>query len=112
MTTTQHRDALAKVIDPESWDLYDDERMVGRSIREDIVKESRAVADRIVESGLMASGEWDRREYYAALEQIKEHTSKTGKCYSQEDGMDGYFVHDPKCARWPEGAIGGTGCIG
>jgi hypothetical protein len=109
--TDEHRDALARVIDPDIWGLYDDARTVGRPFREDIVKESRATADRIIESGLMARLEWIPREYESARQRIMERTSRTGKCYEVEDMLDGYFMHDPKCAMWPKGATGGSGCI-
>lgn len=105
------RDALARIIDPESWELYDDSRMANRKIRSLLVKDSRALADKITESGILGAFEWDRREYMQAKKHILEHTSRTGSCYSVEDGLDGYFVHDPKCPHWPEGAIGGSSCV-
>lgn len=110
-TNETRRDALARVIDPESWELYDDKRVAGKSFRESIVEESRIVATQIIASGLMASYEWDRREYMSAKRQIIEHTSRTGRCESVEDGLDGYFKHDPRCGYWPDGAIGGSTCV-
>lgn len=109
----EQRDALARIIDPVGWSLYDDPRVVNRGgkMQEDCVKSSRKTAQDIIESGLMAAYEWEREEYFRARDRIMECTSKTGKCYSVEDGLDGYFKHDPKCHRWPDGAIGGSGCI-
>jgi hypothetical protein len=111
MNMSEQRDALARIIDPESWDLYDDERMQGRNIRETLVQNSREVADKIVESGLMVTEKWDRKEYFRARDRILERTSRKGKCYSVEDGLDGYFMHDPRCTYWPSGAVGGFGCV-
>ncbi len=107
------RDALARVIDPDTWDLSDDPRYdhLPEEARESIRSRSREIADRIIESGLMASLEWDRREYLRAKQSIIERTSRRGHCYSVEDILDGYFMHDPKCMFWPDGAIGGSGCI-
>jgi hypothetical protein len=107
----ESRDALARVIDPEAWDLYDDKRVQGKAFREHIVEESRSTATKIIESGLMASFEWDRKEYLTAKQQIIEYTSRTGKCESVSDLLDGYFKHDPRCVRWPDGAIGGSSCV-
>jgi hypothetical protein len=109
--TDAHRDALARVIDPEAWELYDDKRVQNRIFREHIVRESRETAQKIVDSGLMANVDWDRREYIAARNRILEGTSRRGKCYSEEDGLDGYFMHDPRCVHWPDGAIGGSSCV-
>jgi hypothetical protein len=76
------------------------------------VTESRDVAQRIIDSGLMASFEWDRAEYIRARDYIKDHTSRRGYCYSVEDGLDGYVMHDPRCGYWPESAISGSAvCI-
>lgn len=103
---------LARIVDPKSWELYDIPGMEKKDkVRKLLVRESLKVAKNIVESGLMASEVWERGEYYRAMARIKERTSKTGKCYSVDDIFDGYFMHDPKCERWPDGAIGGTGCI-
>lgn len=109
----EHRDALARVIDPDSWDLYDDKRLKGKdSLRNAMVDDSREMADRIVESGLMAEFEWDRNEYLRARAKIIEGTSRTGKCYGVEDGLDGYCLHDPRCRSWPEMASGpNSDCI-
>lgn len=112
MTTDEQRDALAKIVDPKAWELADVKGIREReSVFDLLVKDSRATADRIIKSGLMASFEWERREYLSAMDRIKERTSKTGKCYSVEDGLDGYFMHDPKCVHWPKGAIGGSQCF-
>lgn len=105
------RDALARVIDPESWELYDDTRMQTRKIRSMLVSDSRVLADKIIESGLLSAYEWDRKEYLQARNHILERTSRRGHCYSVEDGLDGYFMHDPRCIHWPEGAIGGSSCV-
>ena len=75
-------------------------------VKDEIVKTSREVADRIIESGLMTSSKWDRREFIVAKQSILDRTSRIGRCESVEDGMDGYFKHDPRCIHWPEGAIG------
>ena len=110
----ERRDALARVIDPEAWDLYDDKRMqkMKSGIRDQLVAESRALANNIIESGLMASYTWERREYIQARKRIIEDTSRTGKCYGVEDGLDGYCKHDPKCVSWPNGASGpNSSCI-
>lgn len=110
--TDERRDALARVIDPDSWDLYDDKKMKDRSKLQGLaVRESRETADRIIESGLMAKFEWEPREYLQAMARLKDRTSRRGVCYSVEDGLDGYFMHDPRCAHWPDGAIGGSSCI-
>ena len=105
------RDALARILDPDSWGLYDDKRMENRKIRALLVQDSRALADKIVESGLMAGYTWDRREFITAKKHIIEHTSRSGRCESVEDLMDGYFKHDPRCRYWPDGAIGGSDCV-
>lgn len=111
--TDEHRDKLARAIDPEAWELYDDPRVVkqGQAWRDLIVQDSREIADRVVASGLMAALEWDRAEYIRARQYIIEHTSKSGRCESVEDILDGYFKHDPRCIHWPEGAIGGSSCV-
>lgn len=115
MTVSQEQlDKLARVVDPESWKLYDMKdvyKIMKPELREQIVYESRLVATRIVNSGLMASLEWDRAEYIQAMNRIREHTSTRGHCYSVENGLDGYFVHDPQCTYWPRGAVGGSGCV-
>lgn len=110
-TDVDRRDALARLIDPDAWGLYDDPRMRDDSIRNAVVKDSRKVAEKIVESGLMVSMKWDGQEYIRAKKQIIECTSRKGYCYSEEDGMDGYAVHDPKCSHWPNGATSGSNCI-
>lgn len=108
----EHLEALARVIDPESWSLYDDKRMEGKiKLQLEVVKESVDTAKRIVESGLMVSHTWSPAEYIRAQNNIRRNTSRKGVCYSVEDGMDGYFMHDPKCTYWPDSAIGGSGCI-
>lgn len=108
----EQRDALARVIDPQAWKLHDVKGMHQRPDAQDLlVLDSRITAERIDESGLMASFDWTPREYRKAIERVKERTSRTGKCYSVEDGLDGYFMHDPKCHHWPSGATGGSGCI-
>lgn len=111
--TEEHRDALAKVVDPDAWKLIETPLFKQKAERHinDVLRPSREIADRIINSGLMVSMEWDRREYLAARDSIHRTTSRTGKCYSVEDGLDGYFVHDPRCPHWPSGAIGGTTCI-
>jgi hypothetical protein len=105
----EHRDALARVIDPESWELFDDKRVKTDSIRDAIVSDSRDVASRIVDSGLMAKLDWEHREYKEARKDIMERTSRSGRCENREDGMDGYQIHDPRCPDWPDGH-GGTVC--
>lgn len=105
------RDALARILDPDAWGLYDDKRMADRKIKSLLVEESRAIADKIVESGLMASYSWDRREYLSAKRNIINRTSRSGRCESVEDLLDGYFMHDPKCRYWPDGAVGGSDCV-
>lgn len=104
----EHRDALARVIDPDSWELFDDKRVKTDSIRDAIVSDSRSVVSRIIDSGLMAKLEWEPREYIAAQKRIMERTSRTGRCYSVEDGLDGYQKHDPRCPDWPDGHGGST----
>lgn len=103
----ERRDALAKVIDPEVWRVSEDP-VVTDKIRDMMRQESRELADRIIESGLMAAYEWDRREYLNARARIIERTSRVGYCENVEDGLDGYFRHDPRCSNWPEGAIGSS----
>lgn len=106
------RDALARVIDPDCWAIYDDSRMDGKdAIKNAIVFDSRRLADKIVESGLMARYKWDSREYLTARRQIIEGTSRTGRCEDIPDLLDGYFKHDPRCPHWPDSAIGGSSCI-
>jgi hypothetical protein len=109
----EHRDALAKVIDPDAWQLIETPLFKQKAERHvnDVLRPSREIADRIIESGLMVSMEWDNREYLSAKRRIIERTSQRGKCYSVEDGLDGYYMHDPRCPHWPDGAIGGTTCI-
>jgi len=114
MSEENNQDALARVIDPDSWALYDDKKVaktMKAALREKIVEDSREVAQRIIDSGLMASFEWDRSEYMKARQYIIQHTSRRGHCYSVEDILDGYFMHDPQCRFWPEGAHGGSDCI-
>lgn len=116
MTTTsktEGREALARVIDPDSCALSDDPRYdnLPEEARTTIRRRSLEIADRIIDSGLMASFTWDRREYFRARDYIKERTSLRGYCYSVSDALDGYFMHDPKCGFWPDGAIGGSNCI-
>lgn len=106
------RDSLARIIDPDAWGLYDDPRMQTRGVREDVVKDSRSIAQNIVDSGLMTRLEWDNREFIEAQKRIKDRTSRTGRCYGEEDGMDGYCLHDPRCKYWPDGASGpNSDCI-
>ena len=111
-TNDARRDALARLISPESWEIYD---LPNMSEHEKagllVIEPSRRIAQRILDSGIMASMEWDRREYLRARDRIIERTSKTGRCSSVEDGLDGYFMHDPKCIYWPDGAVGGSGCV-
>ena len=108
----EHRDALARVIDPESWELYDDKRVKTDSIRDAIVSESRDMASRIIDSGLMAKLEWDSREYRNAQKSLMERTSKKGKCYEIDGFLDGPILHDPKCIHWMQAGMGiGSSCI-
>lgn len=105
-----HRDALARVIDPDAWDLFDDPRIKTDRIRAEIVADSRDMATRIMQSGLMESLDWDSKEFQRAKQDIIERTSRTGHCHNVEDGMDGYQKHDPRCPDWPNGH-GGSICI-
>ena len=105
----EHRDALARVIDPESWELFGDERVKTQAIRDAIVSDSRDVASRIILSGLMNKLKWDSKEFQNAKRDIIERTSRSGRCENREDGMDGYQIHDPRCPDWPTGH-GGTTC--
>lgn len=112
MSDMSHQEALARVIDPDSWKLYDHKDVQGRDkVQALLVQESMETAQNIIESGLMASLEWDRREYFRALERIKAGTSLRGYCYSESDILDGRAVHDPKCTYWPDTAISGSNCI-
>lgn len=105
-----HREALARVIDPGRWEIADNPKCNAEAVMA-LTCESLEVADRIIASGLMASMEWDRREYLNAMQRIRERTSTRGHCYSVDDLLDGYFMHDPRCGYWPDGAIGGSSCI-
>jgi len=102
---------LARVINPDAWAFYDKTPTEYRSAVEAVVDSSREVAARIVDSGLMASEEWDTAEYLRARERIKNSTSRTGKCIGVEDLLDGYTKHTTECRYWPDGGISGTGCI-
>lgn len=112
MSDMEHQEKLARVIDPDAWRLHDNKDMKGRTkVQGFLVEESMEMAERIIESGLMSDLEWDRREYLRAKDSIKRTTSLSGRCESVEDMMDGYFKHTPACTYWPDGAIGGSGCV-
>ena len=87
------------------------EKGLKRKAAESLVEDSLQLADAIITSGLMASVSWERKEYLSAKKHILERTSRRGYCYSVEDILDGYFMHDPRCPHWPSGAFGGHGCI-
>jgi hypothetical protein len=108
-----HREKLARVIEPEAWAMRDRvlEKLGNEKAQKALVEDSFKLADRIIASGLMASETWERSEYLQARKHILERTSRRGYCYSVSDILDGYFMHDPRCERWPQGAIGGSGCI-
>lgn len=112
MSDKTHQEALARVIDPDSWKLYDHKDVQGRDkVQALLVQESMDVAQNIIDSGLMASLEWDRREFFRARDRIIEGTSRRGYCYSEYDILDGKAVHDPRCTYWPDTAISGSNCI-
>ena len=108
-----HQEKLARVIDPSAWEMHDHvlEKGLKRKAAESLVEDSLQLADAIITSGLMASVSWERKEYLSAKKHILERTSRRGYCYSVEDILDGYFMHDPRCPHWPSGAFGGHGCI-
>lgn len=108
-----HREKLARVIEPDTWALTDDPRYenLPEEARTSARRRSLDLADRIIESGLMASEEWDRAEYIRARNIIIENTSRKGYCYDVNDLLDGYVMHDPRCPRWPDSAISGSYCI-
>lgn len=108
-----HQEKLARVIDPNAWEMRDTVLAKGlkQKAAESLVEDSLQLADAIIASGLMASEGWERKEYINAKRDILNRTSRRGHCYSVEDILDGYFMHDPRCTHWPSGAIGGSGCI-
>lgn len=107
------RDKLARVIDPAMWEMYDHPNMADKdqALRDVLVVESRNIADRIINSGLIVSEKWDSREFLKAKQCIIDRTSRRGYCYDVEDGLDGHFMHDLKCVHWPDGSISGSQCI-
>ncbi len=111
MTTTEHREKLARVIDETAWKHHDAVVDNYPKASKELIKDSLEMADRIIESGLMASETWDRKEYLNARKNIIDATSRRGYCYDVQDLLDGYFMHDPRCPYWPAGASGGSGCI-
>lgn len=102
------REKLARHISPDSWILHDVPGMEQRPEAQALlVKDSLETADRIIESGLMASETWDRAEYFRAMDRIKRATSNEQYCTD----IYGDVKHAVKCRNWPDTAISGSGCI-
>jgi hypothetical protein len=103
-----HQEKLARVIEPAAWELYDAAVKKGyKKQSKDLIRASMDTAQAIIESGLMASETWDRREYFSAMDRIKRATS--GEVYCT--GIYGDVKHSVKCPNWPDAAISGSGCI-
>lgn len=103
-----HQEKLARVIDPDGWDMFDKIVKMGRKKKgKDLVEDSLELADTIIKSGLMASETWERKEYFNAMDRIKRATS--GEVYCTN--IYGDVKHSVKCTYWPDTAISGSGCI-
>lgn len=102
------REKLARHISPDSWILHDVPGMEQRPEAQALlVKDSLETADRIIESGLMASETWDRAEYFRAMDRIKRATSKYPWCTD----IYGDVKHSVQCTFWPDTAMSGSSCI-
>lgn len=106
--SAEAREKLARLISPDSWTLHDTKGMEQRPEAQALlVNESLETADRIIESGLMASESWDRLEFFRAKDAVKRATSEYPWCTD----IYGDVKHAVKCTYWPDAAISGHGCI-